>query len=109
MEEEAKYYCKNCNARIESTDTVCPHCGKNLKEVGRKVEVFFTASVIASAEFTVKLTKKQKSIIKKVYQVIKNELAKKEIESITFGFPQLVSVTIKNKKDTEDKQSKEKS
>jgi hypothetical protein len=34
-----------------------------------------------------------------VYRVIKNKLASKEIDSIAFGFPQLISVKIKNKKD----------
>jgi predicted ATP-dependent serine protease len=102
---ENKYYCQNCGEQIKSTDTMCPKCGKNLKEVGRRIEVTVTASIGLSSSFEVELTKKQKSIVKKVYQAIKNELAKKEIESITFGFPQLVSVKIKNKQEkTEDKQ-----
>lgn len=102
MKEEAKYYCKNCNARIESTDTVCPKCGKNLKEVGRTIEISVDASIGVSAKAETQLTKEQRTIIKKALQAIKNEFAKKKIESITFGFPQLVSIKIKDKKDTED-------
>jgi len=104
---ENKYYCQNCNAEIKSTDTVCPKCGKNLKEVGRRVLVTVEDTLTLSDEVEVKLTKEQLNIIQKVYQALKNELAKKEIESITIGFPQLISIKIKNKKEVEIKQSKE--
>lgn len=101
--EETKHYCQNCGAKIKSTDAVCSNCGKNLKEVGRRIVVTVVETFKLSDEVEAKLTKKQISIIKKVFQTIKNELAKKEIESITFGFPQFVSITIKNKKDAEGK------
>lgn len=97
--EETKYYCQNCGAKIKSTDTVCSNCGKNLNEVGRRIVLTLGETFKLSDDVEAKITKKQRSIIKKVFQTIKNELAKKEIESITFGFPQFVSVTIKNKKD----------
>jgi len=97
MDEENKYYCQNCGARIKPTDTVCPKCGKNLKEVGRRVEVTITETIGLSDRVEVELTKEQKSIVKKVYQAIKNEFAKKEIESITFNFG-IISFTIKKKK-----------
>jgi uncharacterized Zn finger protein (UPF0148 family) len=93
---ENKYYCQNCGAQIKSTDTVCPKCGKNLKEVGRRVEVTVTETIGLSDKVEAELTKKQKSIVEKVYQKIKNELAKKEIESVTFNFG-VISFTIKNK------------
>jgi hypothetical protein len=35
---EAKYYCKKCGAEIKRTDEVCPNCGENLNEVGRKID-----------------------------------------------------------------------
>jgi uncharacterized Zn finger protein (UPF0148 family) len=98
MEDEAKYYCNNCNAEIKSTDTVCPKCGKNLKKVGRRIEVSFTETIGVSAKVQVGLSKKQKNILKKVYQAIKKELAKKEIESITINFG-IISFKIKNKKE----------
>ena len=104
---ENKYYCQNCGAEIKSTDAVCPKCGKNLSEVGRRVLVTVEDTLTLSDEVEVKLTKEQLNIIQKVYQALKNELAKKEIESITIGFPQLISVKIKNKKDLEIKKSKE--
>jgi uncharacterized OB-fold protein len=37
--EGVKYYCKNCGAQVKSSDTVCPKCGKNLSEVGRRIEL----------------------------------------------------------------------
>jgi predicted amidophosphoribosyltransferase len=95
---EHKYYCRNCDAEIKSTDTTCSKCGKNLSEVGRRIEVVFTEAIGVSSSFEVRLTKKQKSIIEKVYEKIKNELAKKEIDSITINFG-VVSFTIKNKKE----------
>ena len=94
-----EYYCKNCDAEIKATDTTCPKCGKNLSEVGRRIEITVTATVGVSASVETELTKKQRNIIQKAYEAIKNELAKKEIESFTFNFG-VVSVTIKNKKET---------
>jgi len=35
---ETKYYCQNCGAQIKPTDTTCPKCGKNLSEVGKRIE-----------------------------------------------------------------------
>jgi len=100
---ESKYYCQNCGAQIKSTDMVCPKCGKNLKEVGRRVEVTVTETIGLSDR--VELTKKQKSIIEKVYKAIKNELVKKEIESVTFNFG-VISFTIKNKKEKDTDKAK---
>jgi len=99
----AEYHCKSCDAEVKSRDTVCSNCGANLKEVGRNIVLTLADAIAVSDEVETGLTKEQISIIKKVYRAIKNELAKKEIESITFGFPQLVSIKIKNKKDVEAK------
>jgi hypothetical protein len=79
---------------------VCPKCGKNLSEVGRRIEVTITETIGLSASVETKLTKEQISVIKKVFRAIKRELAKKEIESITFNFG-VVSFTIKNKEETD--------
>ena len=45
---EAKYYCQNCDAQIASTDTMCPKCGKNLKEVGRRIKVTIVENITLS-------------------------------------------------------------
>ena len=101
--EESKYYCKNCGARIKSTDTVCPSCGKNLREVGRRIEVTLTEIIGVSAMVEVeKLSPEQIKTLEKIYRAVKNFLASKEIESITIGFPQLISIKIKGKKDKEN-------
>lgn len=105
---ENKYFCQNCGAEITSTDTVCPNCRKNLKDMGRRIEVIVTETIGLSDEVKVGLTKEQIGIIEKVLKTIKKELAKKKIESITFGFPQIISITIKDKK-VEAENSKEKS
>jgi len=94
-----EYYCQNCDAQIKSTDAVCPKCGKNLSEVGRRIEVTVAAAIGVSASVETKLTKEQISIIKKVFRAIKRELAKKEIESITLNFG-VISFKIKNKEKT---------
>jgi uncharacterized Zn finger protein (UPF0148 family) len=94
-----EYYCQNCGAQIKPTDTVCPKCGRNLSEVGRRIEVTITETIGVSASVETKLTKAQSSIIKKVFQAIKRELAKKEIESVTLNFG-VISFTIKNKEKT---------
>lgn len=96
----SKYYCQNCGSEIKPTDTICPKCGKNLSEVGRTIEVTITETLAISDSVETKLTKEQQDIVKKVLKAIKKELAKKEIDSITFGFPQLISVKIKNKEKT---------
>jgi hypothetical protein len=45
---EAKYYCQNCGAQVKSSDTVCPKCGKNLSEVGRRIELTLVESLALS-------------------------------------------------------------
>jgi RNA polymerase subunit RPABC4/transcription elongation factor Spt4 len=99
-----KYYCHNCNAEVKPTDRICPKCGKDLREIGRNIVVSVSETMSISG-FTVgaELSKEQVNIIKKVFKAIKGELAKKKIESITFGFPQLISVKIIDK----DSESKE--
>jgi DNA-directed RNA polymerase subunit RPC12/RpoP len=42
---ESKYYCKNCGTQIKSRDTICPKCGKNLSEVGRRIEKTITETI----------------------------------------------------------------
>jgi hypothetical protein len=100
---ESKYYCRNCGAEIKPTDEVCPKCRKKLREVGKRIEVTIPVTIGVSASVKTELTKKQRNIIQKVVKTLKDEFAKKEIESITFGFPQLISVKIKNKKEKEGK------
>jgi len=100
--EENKYYCRNCSAEIKSTDVTCPNCGKNLKEVGRIVELTFTETISASDVFEVeKLSPEQRKTLERIYRAVKDYLVSKEIESITIGFPQLISIKIKSKKDKE--------
>jgi len=97
--EENEYYCQNCGAEIKSTDVTCPSCGKNLKEVGRKVEVTVTDTIGVSDVVEVeKLSPEQRKILERIYRAVKDYLASKEIESITIGFPQLISIKIKSKK-----------
>jgi Zn finger protein HypA/HybF involved in hydrogenase expression len=96
---EHKYYCRNCDAEIKPTDTVCPKCGKNLSEVGRRVLVTVTDTLTISDSVSTELTKEQANIIKRILRAIRRELAKKEIDSITVNFG-IISFTIKNKKKT---------
>lgn len=93
----SKYYCRNCDAEIKPTDKTCPKCGKNLSEVGRRIEATFTETLGLSESVETKLTKEQISIIKKVHKAIKREFDKFEIDSITINFG-VISFTIKNKK-----------
>lgn len=44
-EGEPKYYCRNCGAKVKSTDTECPKCGINLKEVGRRIELALVETI----------------------------------------------------------------
>jgi len=48
MAGEHKYYCRNCDSQIKSTDTVCPKCGKKLSEVGRRIEVTIAETITVS-------------------------------------------------------------
>jgi predicted amidophosphoribosyltransferase len=93
---EVKYYCQNCGAEIKAIDTICPSCGKNLSEVGKRIEVNIIEKSIETVQ--PKLTKEQLSIIEKVFKALKDEFDKAEIESVTLGFPQLISVKIVKKK-----------
>jgi predicted ATP-dependent serine protease len=95
-----KYYCQNCGAEIKSTDTICPKCGKNLKDVGRKILVTVTDTIsLSDAVKTEKLSAEQKTLLKKIYQAIKDFANSKEIESITINFGFIV-IVIKGKKTT---------
>jgi predicted amidophosphoribosyltransferase len=95
---EEGYYCQKCGAEIKSTDTICPKCGSNLKEVGRRIELHITETIGVSARFEKKLTKEQSSILKKVYRALKRELAKKELVFSIYPDGH-ISFTIKNKKE----------
>jgi NMD protein affecting ribosome stability and mRNA decay len=95
---ETKYYCQNCGAQIKPTDTVCPKCGKNLSEVGRRIEVTITQTIGLSDSVERELTKEQISLIKKVFGAIKRELAKKEMTVSIY--PDHISFTIKDKEKT---------
>lgn len=97
-----KYYCNNCGAEISATDTICPNCGKNLKEVGRRVLVTVTDTISLSDEVKVSLTPEQRTLVEKIYQRIKDFLVSKEIESVTLNLG-VISVTIKNKEVTASK------
>lgn len=33
-----KFSCHNCKSEVKPTDTICPNCGKDLREVGRDIE-----------------------------------------------------------------------
>lgn len=94
----SEYYCQNCGSEIKPSDTVCPKCGKNLSDVGKRIVVTLTETLTFSDSVETKLTKEQQNIIKKFYKAFKKELAKAEIESVEFGFPQLVNVKIVPKK-----------
>jgi uncharacterized OB-fold protein len=43
-----KYYCQNCGSQIKPIDTVCPNCGKELSEVGRRIEVTIVENITLS-------------------------------------------------------------
>jgi tRNA G26 N,N-dimethylase Trm1 len=93
----SEYYCNNCGKQIKPTDTTCPHCGKNLSEVGRRIVATFTETIGISDSVKKELTKKQINAIEKLIRAIKREIAKVEIESVTFNFG-VISVTLKKKK-----------
>jgi len=42
---ETKYYCGKCEQEIPSTTTVCPHCGSDLKQVHRRIEMKINAQL----------------------------------------------------------------
>lgn len=94
MEEEAKYYCNKCSAEIKPTDKKCPNCGSDLTEVGRRIELTITETLMLSNEVKVELSKEQLNIIDRVWNAIKDF----EVDSITIGFPIGFSVTLKKKK-----------
>jgi len=96
---EPKYYCQNCGSQIKSTDTICPKCEKNLKEVGRRIEVTITETIVVSDAVKVQLTKEQIGIIEKVRKTVKKQLASKEIEFIKIGFQKSISSEIKSRKE----------
>jgi uncharacterized OB-fold protein len=45
---EHKYYCQNCASQIKPTDVICPKCGKNLSEVGRRIVVTVAENITLS-------------------------------------------------------------
>lgn len=46
MEENIpKYFCKSCGKKITKEDTICPHCGSDLKKVGRHIELTLTEKI----------------------------------------------------------------
>lgn len=60
---ERKYYCQNCGEPIKPTDTTCPKCGKNLSEVGRKIEVTITERLgLSSVSYQVKTINRSEKV-----------------------------------------------
>jgi hypothetical protein len=61
---ESKYFCRNCDTQIKSTDTICPKCGRNLSEVGRaiKVELVETISLSDNAGLSNRISGSMTSI-----------------------------------------------
>lgn len=103
---ENKYYCQNCGEEISAMDTVCPKCGKNLEEVGRRVLVTVTDTISLSEKVEVipkeireKLNPQQLSVYQKFRKAVKDFIDSKEIESITIDIG-IVRVVIKGKKGT---------
>jgi len=46
MEENIpKYFCRSCENEIKKEDTVCPHCGSDLKKVGRNIKLTLTGEL----------------------------------------------------------------
>jgi uncharacterized Zn finger protein (UPF0148 family) len=97
--EMVEYYCNSCGTQIEQTDMVCPKCGKNLSEVGKRMKVTITETIGLSDSVERQLTKEQSSIIKRILRAIKRYLAKKEL---TFSiYPDgHISFTIRDKEKT---------
>lgn len=96
---EQKHYCQNCSSEIKSTDTICPKCGKNLQEVGRRIEVTITETIGLSDEVKVQLTKEQIGIVEKVRKAVEKPLASKEIAFIKIAFQKGVSAEIKSRRE----------
>lgn len=99
MEEEAKYYCKKCDSEIKPINKTCPKCGSILADVGRRIEITLVEELKLSDEVKAELSKEQLNIIERGWDAIRNLFSSVEIDSITFGFPQFISVKIKKKKD----------
>lgn len=42
MGVKVKYRCKSCGEEIDVSETICPHCGVNIEEAGRKISIDIT-------------------------------------------------------------------
>jgi DNA-directed RNA polymerase subunit RPC12/RpoP len=67
MSVNVKYKCNICGKEIDGSDTICPHCGTNIEETGRKVSVDITEIVkqrdrVEISQIQKALKKEQKSV-----------------------------------------------
>ena len=73
-----KYYCQNCGSQLNSTDLICPKCGKNLSEVGRRIEVTVAESITFSDSIETSL------IINPIPEIEKSLLEQDYFRAATF-------------------------
>lgn len=95
-----KHFCKSCGKEITKEDTICPHCGSDLKKVGRHIEVALSGEAVITSELKRQLTVKQLSFLEKLKRRIVKWRKQYQIEDfeISVTFPPSVTVKVKWKK-----------
>jgi len=58
-ENITKYFCRACSKEIRKEDTVCPHCGSDLRKVGKRKDIkcTFKERIVLKDTVSIKTTK----------------------------------------------------
>ena len=81
-------------------DTICPHCGSDLKKVGRHIKVALSGQIAITSELKAQLTVEQLSFLKKLKRRTVKWMRRYQIEEfeISATFPPSATVKVKWKK-----------
>lgn len=98
------YYCGKCGANVRPDDKVCPNCGAELSQVGRKIVVVIEETIGLGAEVTAKLTPEEKNFLNRFYDWLRREKKNWALTQVELGLPSGVKFVFERRRQQEEKQ-----
>jgi len=90
----AGYSCRKCGTNLKPDDKICPGCGADLSQVGRRIEVVLGESMRISDEVTVQLRREERDFLDRFVDWLRKNWTLSEIQ---IGFPSGVTLVIKRR------------
>jgi predicted amidophosphoribosyltransferase len=90
----AGYSCRRCSANLKPDDKICPACGADLSQVGRKIEVVLEEYVRARADVTAQVTQEERNFLDRFVDWLRKNWT---LSAIEIGFPSGVTFVFKRR------------